>query len=83
MAREVTDTDNITWSCVQAYSGLNDGEENNEAAKVSGEGDTYWVVCTPSGGAKSVRLKLSGDWENSYSDEELLNQIQQELQAAV
>ncbi len=83
MAREVTDTDDITWSCIQAYSGLSDSEESNEAAKVSGEDDTYWVVCTPSGGAKSVRLKLSGDWENSSSDEELLDQIKQELQAEV
>jgi hypothetical protein len=83
MAREVTDTDNITWSCIQAYSGLSDSQENNDAAKVSSEDDTYWVVCTPSGGAKSVRLKLSGDWENSYSDEELLDQIKQELQASV
>jgi hypothetical protein len=83
MAKEVTDSDNITWSCIQAYSGLSDSEENNHAAKVGGEDDTYWVVCTPSGGAKSVRLKLSGDWENAYSDEELLDQIKQELQAAV
>lgn len=83
MAREVTDADNITWSCTQAYAGLSDNEEKNDAAKVSGEDDTYWVVCTPSGGAKSVRLKLSGDWENSYSDEELLDQIQQELQTKV
>jgi hypothetical protein len=30
----------------------------------------------PSGGAKSVRLKLQGEWEKSYSDEMLLNEIQ-------
>lgn len=83
MAREVTDTDSITWSCVQAYAGLSDNEEKSDAAKVKGEDDTYWVVCTPSGGAKSVRIKLSGDWENSYSDEELLDQIKQEQQPAV
>ena len=81
MAREVTDTDSITWSCIQAYAGLSDNEEKSDAAKVSGEDDAYWVVCTPSGGAKSVRIKLSGDWENSYSDEELLDLIGQELKA--
>ncbi|OKH36320.1 hypothetical protein NIES2101_37055 [Calothrix sp. HK-06] len=83
MAREITDSDNITWSCAQAYAGLSDNEEKSDAAKVSGEDDTYWVVCTPSGGAKSVRIKLSGDWENSYTDEELLDLIGQELQPAV
>jgi hypothetical protein len=45
-------------------------------AQVKGQEGTYWVVCTPSGGAKSVRLKLQGDWETSYSDEALLNEIQ-------
>ncbi|MBW4508737.1 MAG: hypothetical protein KME64_19815 [Scytonematopsis contorta HA4267-MV1] len=83
MAREVTDSDNITWSCAEAYSGLSDSEEKSDAAKVKGEDNKYWVVCTPSGGAKSVRIKLSGDWENSSSDEELLDLIAQELKAEV
>ena len=76
MEREITDRDGITWTCVQAYSGLSHNAENQEAAQVKGEEDTYWVVCTPSGGAKSVRLKLQGEWEKSYSDEMLLNEIQ-------
>lgn len=76
MEREITDRNGITWKCVQAYSGLSDFEENQDAAKVKGEEDTYWVVCTPSGGAKSVRLKLEGQWETSYSDEMLLSEIQ-------
>lgn len=76
MTREVTDPEGITWSCVQAYSGLSDGEENQAAAQVSDSKDTYWVVCTPSGGAKSVRLELEGSWEESYSDEDLLEEIQ-------
>jgi len=69
MEREITDSDGITWTCVQAYSGLSHNAENHEAAQVKGEEDTYWVVCTPSGGAK-------GEWEKSYSDEMLLNEIQ-------
>lgn len=76
MPRDVTDSEGITWSCIQAYSGLSETSENNEAAKVNGTKDTYHVVCTPSGGAQSVRLKLQGDWENDYSDDDLLQEIQ-------
>lgn len=76
MPREVIDSEGITWSCIQAYSGLSENSENNEAAKVNGTEDTYHVVCTPSGGAQSVRLKLQGDWENDYSDDDLLQEIQ-------
>lgn len=82
MPREVTDADGITWSCAQAYSGLSDGEENQAAAQVKGQDDTYWVVCTPSGGAKSVRLKLQGEWETSYSDEALLGELEAQQQEA-
>ncbi|BAZ71256.1 hypothetical protein NIES4106_60530 (plasmid) [Fischerella sp. NIES-4106] len=80
MTREVTDADGITWTCTQAYSGLGDEKENNTAAQVNEERDTYWVVCTPSGGAKSVRLELPGEWEDSYSDEDLLKQIKTGLE---
>ncbi len=80
MEREVKDTDGITWTCVQAYTGLSDGVQDQNAAQVKGTDDTYWVVCTPSGGAKSVRLKLQGEWETSYSDEALLNEIEAQRQ---
>lgn len=76
MEREITDSNGITWICVQAYSGLDKNAETQDAAQVKGEENTYWVVCTPSGGAKSVRLKLQGDWETSYSNEALFNEIQ-------
>ena len=76
MEREITDSNGVTWTCVQAYSGLSNNAENQDAAQVKGQEDSYWVVCTPSGGAKSVRLKLQGEWEKSYSDEMLLNEIQ-------
>jgi hypothetical protein len=81
MEREVADTEGTTWSCVQAFSGLSDSAENQDAAQVKGEEDSYWVVCTPSGGAKSVRLKLPSDWEASYSDEALLSEIKSQQQA--
>lgn len=80
MEREIKDADGITWTCVQAYTGLSDGIQDQDAAQVKGTDDTYWVVCTPSGGAKSVRLKLHGEWETSYSDEALLSEIEAQRQ---
>lgn len=76
MPREVTDGEGTAWTCVQAYAGLSEGGEKDEAARVEGEEDRYHVVCTPSGGAQSVRLQLQGDWETSLSDEDLLREIQ-------
>lgn len=77
MAREVTDEGGVTWSCVQAYAGLSGGGgSKDEAARVEGARDTFEVVCTPSGGAQTVRLELKGGWEESYSDEELLGEIE-------
>ncbi len=75
MQREVTDEGGVTWTCAQAYAGLSQGEESEGAARVEGEGDRYHVVCTPSGGAQSVRVQLRGGWDTSYSDEELLREI--------
>lgn len=81
MTREVTDTNKITWTCIQAYAGLSGGTQKDTAAQVNERKDKYWVVCTPAGGAKSVRLELEGEWEKSYSDEALLQEIasQQEV----
>ncbi len=79
MPREVKDGEGITWSCIQAFAGLGGGEEKAEAAKVEGTGDCYHVVCTPSGGAKSVRVKLPGDWESGMPDEALLSAIHEQL----
>ncbi|HEX3127017.1 MAG TPA: hypothetical protein VH394_06780 [Thermoanaerobaculia bacterium] len=73
--REVQDDENTTWTCVQALSGLS-GEAAEEAAEriESAEG-TVPVVCTPSGGAQSVRLELPKDWAEKMSDEDLLRAI--------
>ncbi len=68
--REVTDRDGTVWSCLQALSGISE-----DAGQVKGEDNVYWVVCTPSGGAQSVHVKLAGEWETEYSDEALLNEI--------
>jgi len=74
--REVTDGEGVTWACVQAYAGVREGAENEEAARVEGAGDLFQVVCTPSGGAQTVRLELEGGWEESLSDGELLKKIE-------
>lgn len=75
--REVTDGEQVTWTCVQAYAGL--GESAAAAAleeRRAAEGRGVPVVCTPTGGAQSVRLELAGDWLESMSDESLLAEIE-------
>ena len=74
--REITGKENIKWTCVQAYAGL-DGKLSEETLELSENNDgTVTVVCTPSGGAQTVRLQLSRDWEQQLSDEDLAAQIQ-------
>jgi hypothetical protein len=46
-----------------------------EAARVDGEAHALQVVCTPSGGAQSVRIELPGDWERMISEEQLRDLI--------
>ncbi len=77
MQREVNDGGGTTWTCVQAYAGLQAKEGGGEAAaRAEGEDGRVEVVCTPSGGAQTVRLQLPGGWDESYSDEELLREIE-------
>ena len=73
--REVTDIENTTWTCVQAYSGL-EGKQGEKAAELAETNDgKIPVVCTPSGGAQSVRLELDSNWEKDLSDGELVQAI--------
>jgi hypothetical protein len=72
MEREITDRNGVTWTCVQAYSGLSNNAENQDAAQVKGQEDAYWVVCTPSGGANhtltrccSMKFKHSREYDHS------------------
>ena len=73
--REVTDSQNTTWTCVQAYAAVN-SEAADKATDVSetAEGKVP-VVCTPSGGAQTVRLQLPKNWLEEISDEQLLQNI--------
>jgi len=77
MPREVRDADGTAWSCVQAYAGLSSSPEKEDAARVDPGSDRFHVVCTPTGGAQSVRVELPGDWEDALSDEALLKEIEQ------
>jgi len=79
MPREVSDAEGITWTCIQAFAGLGNDPEKTDAARVDGALDKVHVVCTPSGGAKSVRLELVKDWETSLSDDDLLQAIRSQL----
>ncbi len=72
--REVTDHKNTTWTCVQAYTGgISNG--TGETPEVKNDNGTVTVVCTPSGGAQTVRLELESGWIDAVSDEALLREI--------
>lgn len=77
--REVTDSKNTTWTCVQAYAGGLSGKATEQATKLAETDEgTVTVVCTPSGGAQTVRLELQSNWLENLSDEELTTAIQAE-----
>lgn len=59
--REVMDAEGVAWTCIQAFAGLGNDPEKQEAARLAGS-DRVQVVCTPSGGARSRRLALPPDW---------------------
>ena len=73
--REVTDSNNVRWTCVQAYSGT-DGKISKKIEEISETNEGLVpVICTPSGGAQSVRVNLSKDWE-SFDDAQLVEAIE-------
>ncbi|WP_192820236.1 hypothetical protein [Rufibacter sp. LB8] len=73
--REVTDQDNLTWTCVQAYAGLEGKAAEKATELATSETGTVTVVCTPSGQAQTVRLQLPETWLESVSDEALVKEI--------
>jgi hypothetical protein len=77
MEREVTDADNTTWSCVQAFAGVGGGGPDADAAaeRAAGGEGLVAVVATPRGGAQSVRLELPRGWRESMGDDELVAAI--------
>ncbi len=79
MPREITDSDGIAWTCIQAFAGLGNDPGKRDAARVEGAPDEVHVVCTPSGGARSVRLELPADWEKALADGDLAGRIRARL----
>jgi hypothetical protein len=73
--REVTDQENLTWTCVQAYAGLDTKAAEKATELTEAQDGTVTVVCTPSGGAQTVRLQLPANWLKETSDEDLVAQI--------
>ncbi|GJD61943.1 hypothetical protein [Methylobacterium frigidaeris] len=55
--RDVTTRDGTAWTCIEALADLPEAAKD----KLAGEGRRA-VVCTPSGGAQSVRLSLAEEW---------------------
>jgi hypothetical protein len=73
--REVQDGDDVRWTCVQAMGGLDGAAAELVADRLESERGTLPVVCTPSGGARSVRVELPRDWIESVDDAALLRAI--------
>lgn len=72
MPREIQDNQTM-WKLAQAYAGL---EELDSSRKdVAHQNGKVWVIATPDGGAQSVRLHLSENWESALSDEDLLAEV--------
>ena len=74
--RTVQDHENTTWQCVQALSGLSGKSSEEVKERLEDEDGKIPVVCTPSGGAQTVRLQLDPDWEEKLSDDELISAIE-------
>jgi hypothetical protein len=66
--REVRDKENVRWTCMEALGSIGEGLTSDNNGNVT-------VVCTPSGGSQTVRIKLESDWFENTSDENPLEQI--------
>ena len=73
--REVQDAEGTRWVCVQALAGVEGAAAEAATARVEGDGGPVPVVCTPSGGAETVRVELDAGWEETATDDALLAAI--------
>lgn len=73
--REVQDAEGTRWVCVQSLGGVEGAAADAAAARLEDDDGRVPVVCTPSGGAESVRVRLDVGWEETVSDEALLAAI--------
>ncbi|HYG01256.1 MAG TPA: hypothetical protein VD927_02370 [Chryseosolibacter sp.] len=75
--RQVQDENNLIWDCVEALSGLSP-EMVDKTKRMESTDASVTVVCTPSGGAQTVRLAVSPDWLEKLPDEKFLEKIKRE-----
>jgi hypothetical protein len=75
--REITDSNNTRWTCVEAFGGMNEKLAEKAKEITESENGKVTVVCTPSGGAQTVRLQLAEDWQESMADEDLKRLIEE------
>ncbi|QMU29352.1 hypothetical protein [Adhaeribacter radiodurans] len=80
--REITDQENTAWTCVQAYAALNSAAAEKATNIVESNEGKVPVVCTPSGGAQTVRLELDKNWLEELSDEQLEQEITAKQQSS-
>ncbi len=73
--REVTDKQNVRWTCVEVYSGMQQKLSEKAAEIIENEDGKVTVVCTPTGGAQTVRLELNNNWLEQLQDEALIDAI--------
>ncbi|WP_224996430.1 hypothetical protein [Cesiribacter sp. SM1] len=73
--REVTDQEGTSWTCVQAFAGVSGALAEKAKELSEDKNHKVPVVCTPRGGAQSVRLELANDWLQELKDEELISAI--------
>jgi hypothetical protein len=71
--REIRE-EGITWQCVQAFGGVESLSDKKIDDLTSDRGKVE-VICTPSGGAQTIRLSLPSSWLESMSDDELRTAI--------
>lgn len=74
--REVQGSDNIKWSCVQAFTGIKGKLADEAVARMEKDGKAVEIICTPSGGEQTVRLQLSPEWMSSMPDQDLVVAIE-------
>jgi hypothetical protein len=72
--REVQTPDGTRWQCAEAMIKPADDKSSPSGRE---ERDLVTVVCTPTGGAQSVRIELEVDWKASVPDEELSRAIEE------
>jgi hypothetical protein len=73
--REIQDKNGTTWQCVQAFAGVETKTTHKAVEHSENKDGTVTVICTPSGGAQTVRLQLPANWNDQMENEELAEAI--------